>query len=52
MQHSWLVVDSREAAMKESGDVILSKVNMLILNSYGEVVVCCESYKCCVIYIG
>jgi len=26
MQHSWVVVDSREGALKESGDVILSKV--------------------------
>ena len=28
MQHSWVVVDSREGALKESGDVILSKVGL------------------------
>jgi len=30
MQHSWVVVDSREGALKESGDVILSKVGYLL----------------------
>ncbi|XP_065899746.1 ketimine reductase mu-crystallin-like isoform X2 [Dysidea avara] len=28
MQHSWVVVDSREGALKESGDVILSKAEV------------------------
>jgi ornithine cyclodeaminase/alanine dehydrogenase-like protein (mu-crystallin family) len=27
MEHALIIVDSREAALKESGDIILAKVN-------------------------